>query len=333
MKWLIAAVVTIATSVGMGEVTWQEVDPVDGIAKYAENADGWIAYQVEAKPGMRSMCCWSGGIGQSKSTQTACELGDHRRRSFGSSAEFPLTDTLNIFAELDAGKVTDLLVLGEHCEVTGGQVIQWLGKTPAKQSIDWLGRVVTASGAHSADQAIAAIAWHRNEMATEWLEQHAKQARSERAHQTIFWLGNERGEPGLQSIERLLEALPNGETRRQLTFAIAQNDQARAVELLVDIGHHDNDRQQREQAWFWLAQEFPRRAATELPKRLREVAHANEAEQLVFAISQLPDSMATDGLLRVAKSDLPMSIRRKALFWLAQSDDDRAIDELTSLLQ
>ena len=50
-------------------------------------------------------------------------------------------------------------------------------------------------------------------------------------------------------------------------------------------------------------------------------------------ISQLPDEVADQMLLDLAKSNqTPRAVRRQALFWLAQSDNDDSIAALTALL-
>ena len=46
----------------------------------------------------------------------------------------------------------------------------------------------------------------------------------------------------------------------------------------------------------------------------------------------LYDAQATQLLLDLARGHYPRSIRRDALFWLAQSDDEQALEALTQLL-
>ena len=57
------------------------------------------------------------------------------------------------------------------------------------------------------------------------------------------------------------------------------------------------------------------------------------AEEAVFAISQLPGETGTQMLLELARDQQkPREIRRQALFWLANSDDDKAVAALADLL-
>lgn len=48
-------------------------------------------------------------------------------------------------------------------------------------------------------------------------------------------------------------------------------------------------------------------------------------EQAVFALSQLPEARGVPVLIRVATTNRDRAIRRKAMFWLGQSDDPRAV--------
>ena len=57
------------------------------------------------------------------------------------------------------------------------------------------------------------------------------------------------------------------------------------------------------------------------------------AEEAVFAISQLPGETGTQMLLELARDQQkPREVRRQALFWLANSDDDEAVAALADLL-
>jgi hypothetical protein len=53
----------------------------------------------------------------------------------------------------------------------------------------------------------------------------------------------------------------------------------------------------------------------------------------IFAMSQLQGERAVDALFAVLRNrQLPQGVREQALFWLAQSDSDRAFEYLDRLL-
>lgn len=84
--------------------------------------------------------------------------------------------------------------------------------------------------------------------------------------------------------------------------------------------------QTRRQAVFWVSQ-----AAGEAATRgLNEIVTDNSVdravrEQAVFALSQRPKEQGVPALIAVARTNRDPEIRRKAMFWLGQSNDPRAI--------
>ena len=53
---------------------------------------------------------------------------------------------------------------------------------------------------------------------------------------------------------------------------------------------------------------------------------------LIFALSQLPSEKGIPILIRLARSNKDPKVRRKALFWLGQSDDPRALALIEEIL-
>jgi HEAT repeat protein len=130
-----------------------------------------------------------------------------------------------------------------------------------------------------------------------------------------------------------LAELPRGESRREINFALSQNKTSAAAELLFEISKSDPDPEQRGEAMFWLAQAYPQRAKSWLLEVIDKETNEDVLEQAVFAVSQLPDGMGDQALLELAQnSQAPRAVRRQAIFWLAQSDDDSSVAALTELL-
>jgi HEAT repeat protein len=55
-------------------------------------------------------------------------------------------------------------------------------------------------------------------------------------------------------------------------------------------------------------------------------------EQALFALSQRPRDEGVPALIRIAKTNKAPELRRKALFWLGQSEDPRALALFEDLL-
>ncbi len=97
-------------------------------------------------------------------------------------------------------------------------------------------------------------------------------------------------------------------------------------ELLVLARNDEVRRDVRKSAVFWVGQE----AADAATRGLTDVVEDNSVdrdvrESAVFALSQRPKSEAVPALLAVARNNKDPEIRRKAIFWLGQTEDPRAL--------
>lgn len=337
-KWLGLALVML------GVQAWAQVGKLNNAdviektsvtnpAKAVKAAEGhWLAFSLPVLEGTRSPCCWKGhwnGTGQS-----GCSL-EGKHQSYGTRSDSPLTENVIVYSEIRDGQVHSLRLVGEQCPVeAGGAQVTWIGSVDNGDGLDWLEAVARDGGRDSAgDSALFAFALHRSADASKRLYSLAKETDGDLSEEAIFWLGNARGEEGFKLLKRLLEELPRGDGRRAINFALAQNDTPQAAELLFEISKSDQDPEQRGEAMFWLAQEYPQMAQGWLLEVIDTEQDEDVLEQAVFAISQLPDGAGDRILLSLAKNDqASRKVRRQALFWLAQSDNDSSVAALAELL-
>ena len=64
--------------------------------------------------------------------------------------------------------------------------------------------------------------------------------------------------------------------------------------------------------------------ATELFTLYEKMPSREMKEQLIFVYSQRDEKAAVDKLFDIAKNETDRELRKKAIFWLGQSDDPRA---------
>jgi hypothetical protein len=82
----------------------------------------------------------------------------------------------------------------------------------------------------------------------------------------------------------------------------------------------------RKQALFWIGQEAADAATEGLAGVARDEAEDQEVRNAaIFALSQRPDDEALPVLMEVARGADHAETRRTAMFWLAQSDDERVV--------
>jgi hypothetical protein len=114
--------------------------------------------------------------------------------------------------------------------------------------------------------------------------------------------------------------------------AIALHDHDAAVPALVRLARRETSRKARRQALFWLGQKAGSKAEGELRRAVDEDPDDDVKEHAVFAISQLPRERAVPLLIDLAKTNKNPRVRKRALFWLAQTDDPRALDTIAQIL-
>jgi hypothetical protein len=95
----------------------------------------------------------------------------------------------------------------------------------------------------------------------------------------------------------------------------------------------DVPRNTRTQSVFWLGQAAGDAATRGLNDLVVDNSVDREIrEQAVFALSQRPREEGIPALINVARTNKDPEIRKKALFWLGQSNDPRALDLFEELL-
>ena len=126
----------------------------------------------------------------------------------------------------------------------------------------------------------------------------------------------------------------DGEHGRDAVFPATLADSAVVWPRLIEIAKNEHAmRGARRQAIFWLGQ-----AAGEAATRgLSAIVYQDSMdrylrEQAVFALSQRPKDEGVPILIRIARTHPDPGIRKRALFWLGQSEDPRAIALFQELL-
>ena len=112
---------------------------------------------------------------------------------------------------------------------------------------------------------------------------------------------------------------------------VAEDDVGGGRWLLDRARDAREDTKVRRSALFWAGQ----REATptgDLVAAYRDLTEAALREHVIFVLSQRDDNAATDALLRIAREDPDRRMRSKALFWLAQKNDDRVTKLISDLL-
>jgi hypothetical protein len=125
-----------------------------------------------------------------------------------------------------------------------------------------------------------------------------------------------------------------GSMGQKAIFPATIADSADVWPVLIKMARNQNlPRPTRKQSVFWLGQAAGDAATADLSSLVNDGGVDREVrEQAVFALSQRPHDEGVPALISVAKTNKVREIRKKALFWLGQSEDPRAIDLFEQIL-
>jgi len=307
-----------------------------GAAEPALPRDGWVRWEVPAVDGAPAWCCFASWK-RSSTAVPSCDLDGNLNNS--GSRDHETTDTVAVYAHASAGTLDRLQVLAAACPVETKTPGQTLDGVSADESARWLVArakqdAPDANKSRSiGESALAALAMHRGVTARDALAGFARDGRVETRKSAVFWLAMLRGEEGAGITSSVMFNDPDSELREHAAFALAQSKSPRVTADLTKLGDSDKSAHVRSQAWFWLAQTEAAGVETPILAALRKDADDAVREQAVFALSQLPDERATKALIAVAEDrSLPREQRKRAVFWLSQSDSDSARAYLEKVL-
>lgn len=155
------------------------------------------------------------------------------------------------------------------------------------------------------------------------------------------WRANDQatdvGMVGTGAASAYLLSLANtsdGKAGREAVFPLTVVDSVTVWPQLIKLARDDSrPRETRKNAVFWLGQAAEEPATRGLDELVGDDAQDREVrESAIFALSQRPKEEGVPALIRVVRTNKDPDMRRKALFWLGQSNDPRALDLIEDLL-
>ena len=216
-----------------------------------------------------------------------------------------------------------------------GQAVFWISQVHSDRAVSVLSDILhNSSDQELRAKALFALGQSSGDNGTSLLRAYASDASqpAKLRNTAIFWLGQQKG--GLQNAQFLRDLygkLTDNELKRQTLFALSQGKAPDRVEWLLQLAQNRSETiENRKQALFLAGQAG---ASVAQLSRLYDALPPGELrEQMIFVLSQSRDPGALDKLISIARSDNDPASRKKALFWLGQSHDPRAIKAITEVL-
>jgi HEAT repeat protein len=216
-----------------------------------------------------------------------------------------------------------------------GQAVFWLSQVHTDRAVSVLSDILhKSSDEELREKALFALGQSDGDRGTTILRSYASDASqpSKLRSKAIFWLGQQKGGvANAQFLRDLYAKLTDDDLKNQTLFAISQGSASDRAEWLLQLAQRGNESiDNRKRALFLAGQAG---ASTQQLSRLYDSLPPGELrEQMIFVFSQSRDPAALDKLISIARTDKDTDSRKKAIFWLGQSHDPRAIKAITEVL-
>ena len=222
------------------------------------------------------------------------------------------------------------------------KAVFWMGQLNTDRAAQALVQMLESPGVDEEirKQAIFALMQQRSEVGRTAVRRIAEDARSpqELREQAVFWLGQQRSTENATFLRNLFDRLAaapagsNGENIRQkILFSLSQMRGQGNDEWLMQVAADSKHSvETRKQAIFSAGQAGV--STAELVALYPRLNERELKEQLIWVLSEKRDEAAFTRLMQIAKSDPDRELRKKAIFWLGQSNDPRVKDFLLEII-
>jgi HEAT repeat protein len=151
---------------------------------------------------------------------------------------------------------------------------------------------------------------------------------SEVREQAVFWLSQVDAERAVPALDSILRSSTDAALQDKAIFALSQHSSPKATQALRGFAERENVSDDvRAKAIFWLSQQNNADNATFLRSLYGRLKSQELKEKVLFSMSQIDDEASGRWLLDLARNRAePIEMRKKALFWVGQSDRTNTAD-------
>ncbi len=158
--------------------------------------------------------------------------------------------------------------------------------------------------------------------------------------QAAMAIGISKNPASVPTLRGLFDSVTTHDVRDHIVVAVGVHSEEsgasddEAVDFLIRVADIERDESLKRQAIFWLSQKAGKRSLDALVARATSASPGDVElqKQAVFALSQRPKDEAVPILMRLAKTHSNPEVRKSAIFWLGQIDDDRVLPFFKELL-
>jgi HEAT repeat protein len=214
------------------------------------------------------------------------------------------------------------------------QAVFWLSQVGTERALGALDSILQFSkDPEIQEKAVFALSQHDSPRAQQALRTYTERDDISLAvrEMVIFWLGQRRTPENATFLRSLFPRLKSEELKKRVLFSLSQMGGKDNSSWLLGVARDSSQQiEMRKQALFWAGQAGV--STEELTRLYGSVKDREMREQLVFVYSQRNEPAALDKLIEIAKRDPDPELRKRALFWLGQSDQTRAVQAIQDII-
>jgi TolA-binding protein len=214
------------------------------------------------------------------------------------------------------------------------QAVFWLSQVDLPEAVIALDSILRTSRDQAVqEKAIFALSQHNSQRAAQALRAFASRSDAPQSlrENAIFWLSQSNDPENIPFLRTLFTQVRDQGSKDKIIFAISQKENAESQRWLLQIAGDRNETVHiRKQSLFWAGQ--MKGSPQEFFNLYETFTDPEMKEHLIFIYSQNQSRAAVDKLMQIARNDPSAELRKKAVFWLGQSNDPRVPDFIASLL-
>jgi HEAT repeat protein len=215
------------------------------------------------------------------------------------------------------------------------QAVFWLSQVGTDRAVGALDSILRFSkDPEIQEKAVFALSQHESSRAQQALRAYAERNEipEDLREKAIFWLGQKQSSENAGFLRSLYGRLKNQELKKKVLFSLSQMGGEENGRWLLSVARDTaQGTEMRKQALFWAGQGGV--SIDELTRLYGNVSDKEMREQLIFVYSQRNEPAALDKLIDIARRDPNPDLRKRALFWLGQSEDSRAVQALQDIIE
>ena len=218
--------------------------------------------------------------------------------------------------------------------------IFWLGQVNDERAADALANILSSSGDEDLrEEAVFAIMQQKSERGQAAVRAIAQDPQAPLAlrEKALFWIGQHRSTANATFLRDLFSRFGtaggerNEDLQNKILFSLSQMRGEGNDHWLMEVAADPRYTVAiRKQAIFGAGQ--IRVPASELSALYDKVTDREIKAQLIWVLSDRRDPAAVDRLIDIAKHDKDPEMRKKAIFWLGQSNDPRVKQLLLDII-